>query len=181
MSDCDKKGQAMTNLEVVTAFFASYQNHDYTGMHSCLDPQVEFSDLAFRRIVGADVRAMWQWFCVPTESRPKPVRIASFQILNAEGDRVTAKYEVDYTLEGGHRVNYVIQSGFTVRNGKIVRQVDTPAVSNFKFAGMALGFPKSLLALTPFFKPIIRREMGKKLAEFQRTGSDPVGTPYRAP
>jgi hypothetical protein len=158
----------MTNREVVMSFFASYQRHDAAGMHSCLDPQVEFSDLAFRKITGANVRAMWQWFCVPTESRTKPVSVPSFEVLKAEGDCVQARYEVDYTLEGGHAVSYVIHSDFTLSNGKIVGQVDKPTISNFQFAKMALGYPKCILGLTPMFKPIIRREMGSKLAEFRK-------------
>ena len=159
----------MNNTKTVTDFFLFYQKHDYAGMLSCLDPQVGFSDLAFRKITGDDVRAMWNWFCIPTESRLKPVFILEFKILEAEGEHVQARYQVDYTLERGHRVNYVIQSDFTLRNGKIVRQVDSPTISNFQFARMALGFPKCLLALTPLFKPIIRGEMGKKLSEFRKT------------
>ncbi len=158
----------MTNREVVMSFFASYQKHDAAGMYSCLDSQVEFSDLAFHKITGANVRAMWQWFCVPTESRTKPVSVPSFEVLKAEGDSVQARYEVAYTLEGGHAVNYVIRSEFTLSGGKIVNQNDTPTISNFQFAKMALGFPKCILGLTPMFKPIIRREMGSKLAAFRK-------------
>lgn len=150
------------------SFFASYKKHDSAGMDSCLDPEVEFCDLAFRKITGADVRAMWQWFCVPTESRTEPVKVPSFEILEAEGDSVQARYEVDYTLERKHRVNYVIRSDFTLSNGRIVRQVDTPTISNFQFAKKALGFPKCILGLTPMFKPLIRREMASKLAAFRK-------------
>ncbi len=157
----------MTNHEVVTAFLSAYQRHDHAAMHDYLDPQVEFSDLAFEKITGPLVRAMWHWFCVPTASRKDPIRVVAFDVGKAEGDSVEARYEVDYVLEGDKQVNYAINAAFTLRHGKIFRQHDTPAISNFRFASMALGFPKCLLALTPFFKPLIRSDMGKKLAAFR--------------
>lgn len=161
----------MTNREVVSSFLAAYQAHDYVRMHSCLDGNAKFSDLAFQRITGADVRAMWHWFCVRTESREHPVSVLSFEILNAAADHVEARYQVDYTLERRHKVNYVIQSDFTLRDGRIVRQVDEPTISNFEFAKMALGFPKCLLALTPWFQRILRRQMSGKLADFRSSQS----------
>ena len=155
----------MTNREVVTAFFTSYQRHDYAGMHACLDPGVEFCDLAFESITGAEVRAMWCWFCQPTKTRD-PVQVPGFEIVKSEGDHLHAEYWVRYSPGAGKLVNYVIRSEFTLRNGNIVRQIDEPVISDFEFARMAMGFPACLLALTPAFKPAIRRKMRKKLDEF---------------
>lgn len=156
----------MTNREVVTAFFASYQAHSSEGMLACLDPRVEFRDLAFERITGADVRAMWRWFCQPTETRPKPVEVPEFTILQAEGDRVLAEYSVRYSPSAGRLVHYRIRSELSLRDGRIVRQIDKPTISTFQFARMAKGFPVCLLALIGAFKPLTRRIMRKKLDEF---------------
>ena len=152
---------------IVERFFTHYQRHEFPAMHALLDPNVSFSDLAFARITGADVRAMWQWYCVSTGTRPKPVDVRSIKVEDSTGNRVRAKYEVDYTLKGGHHVRYVIQSKFELRDAKIVSQVDTPTISNFQFARMVLGFPKCLLALTPFFRPIVRWGMKRKLKKFR--------------
>ena len=156
----------MTNREVVAAFFIGYQQHDYAGMYACLDPQVEFRDLAFESITGAEVRAMWRWYCVPTKTRKDPIQVPGFEILKIEGDRVHAEYWIRYSPDPGRLVNYVIHSEFMLRDGKIVRQVDEPVISNLEFARMAKGFPACLLALTPAFKPAIRSKMRKKLEEF---------------
>jgi hypothetical protein len=155
----------MTNREVVTAFFTGYQRHQADSMIACLHPEVEFSDLAFQRITGAQVQAMWRWFC------EKPVEVPSFELTKDEGDRVQARYRVKYSLEGGRVVDYVIVADFTLQSSKIVRQVDTPTISNFAFARMALGFPACLLALTPLFKTVIRSGMRKKLTRFQTESS----------
>lgn len=156
----------MTNREVVSMFYTAYQRHDYSGMHAYLDPRVEFGDLAFESITGAEVRAMWRWFCEPTETRKDPVQVPGFEVLRTEGDRVYAEYWVRYSPVAGKVVNYVIRSEFTVRDGKIVRQIDEPVISNLEFARMATGFPACLLALTPAFKPAIRKKMRTKLEKF---------------
>lgn len=156
----------MTNRELVSMFFTAYQRHDYLGMHACLDPWVEFGDLAFESITGAQVRAMWRWYCEPTETRKDPVQVPGFEVLKADGDHVYAEYWVRYSLGAGKLVNYVIRSEFTLRDGKIVRQIDEPAISNLEFARMATGFPACLLALTPAFRPAIRRKMRTRLETF---------------
>ena len=161
----------MTNPEVVSAFLRAYQNSNYVEMQTYLHAGVEFSDLAFEAICGDDVRAMWHWFCVSTESRAEPVRVPRFHVDKAEDDWVDAWYEVDYRLGDGQartrRVNYVIRTHMALQNGKIIRQVDTPTISNLRFALMAVGFPKCLAALTPFFKPKLRQQMSEKLAAFR--------------
>jgi hypothetical protein len=143
-------------------------------MWNCLDPQVEFSDLAFEKITGEDVRAMWQWFCTKSKTRNgQAVGVPDFKVTKAEDAEVQARYEVDYTLTEGdkpHRhVRYEIESKFTLRNGKIVRHTDTPTISTFRFAWMAVGFPKCLAALTPWFKPKLRKQMLAKLAASKNT------------
>lgn len=156
----------MTNREIVTAFFVNYQQHDYAGMHACLDPDVEFHDLAFKKITGEDVRAMWRWFCESTKTRKNPVQVPGFEIMRVEGDHVHAEYWVRYSPAANRLVNYVIHSEFTLRDAKIVRQIDEPVISILEFAKMAIGFPACLLVLTPAFKPAIRSKMRKKLDEF---------------
>ena len=157
----------MTNVDVVKGFFSSYSNHDWAGMGACLDPQVEFQDLAFKNLAGDDVRAMWRWYCQPTETRKEPIQVPGFEIFRIDGDQVAAEYWVRYLLGGKHLVNYVIHSELTLQNGKIVRQIDRPVISNFEFARMAMGVAGCLLALTPAFRPVIRTAMRRKLNEFK--------------
>jgi hypothetical protein len=152
---------------VVTSFLASYQRHDYLSMQALLDPAVEFRDLAFESITGADVGAMWRWYCEPTSTRKDPIEVPGFDIVTTDGDRVCAEYWVRYSPARDKLVNYVVRSEFTLSNGRILRQVDHPVISVFEFARMAAGFPGCLLALTPAFKPAIRKKMRKKLDAFK--------------
>lgn len=183
----------MNNSDIVSAFLASYEKHDAEGMAVYLDAGVVFSDLAFERITGDNVRAMWAWFCEPSPTRDdKPVKVRNSEVTRVDGDRVQARYEVDYTLTEEKKprrtVRYVILSDFTLRDCRIISQRDTPSISQFAFAKMALGFPGCLLALTPLFRPILRSKMCAKLLDYRarpvrRAVSEPAptaDTPHRA-
>jgi hypothetical protein len=164
----------MKNEEIVLDFLAAYERHDFRGMAIHLDEKVVFSDLAFRRLAGDDVRAMWAWFCEPSETRDnQPVNIRNIQITRTQGEHVQARYEVDYTLtettKPRRSIRYVIQSDFTLGGRRIVSQRDTPTISQFAFARMALGFPGCLLGLTPLFKLLLRKKMCKKLLEYRQS------------
>lgn len=165
--------QKLTNKAVVNAFYAAYQQHNYRAMKACLHPDVEFSDLAFERLSGDDVFAMWRWFTAPHGERTEAVRVVFYAVDGVEDDVVYARYEVDYSLGGANRINYLIYSELTLCDGRIVRHLDIPTISNYQFARMAMGFPKCLLALTPFFEPILRRAMARKLAAFRLSPTSP--------
>ncbi|MBL8292979.1 MAG: nuclear transport factor 2 family protein, partial [Bryobacterales bacterium] len=140
----------MNNSDIVSAFLRCYEKQDAEGMGGYLDAKVRFSDMAFELITGDNVRAMWAWFCEPSRTRDnQPVKVRNSEITRVDGDRVEARYEVDYTLTEEKKprrtVRYVILSDFTLRDGKIISQRDTPSISQFAFARMALGFPGCLL------------------------------------
>ena len=162
----------MNHTEVVATFFVCYQCHEYQGMHRVLHPDVEFTDLAFRNISGDRVRWMWRWFCVPFGERKAPVSVPSFAILEADGDRVLAHYRVTYRPDERHCVNYIIQSEFTLRDGKIFRQRDTPTISKSELGSM-LGFPKSLAIHVP---PLFRMAAGRKLDAFIKEPDKPAAS-----
>jgi len=162
----------MTNKEIATKFFSCYQRHDHAGMHSCLDPAVQFDDLAFEGIRGAEVLAMWRWFCEKSDRRKEPVGVPAFEILRAEGDRVTVRYRVQYVLQDSpeakrREVDYEIDALLTFRNGRIEKHRDESTISSFAFARMAVGFPACLAALTPIFRKKLRRQSIEKLHQYQ--------------
>ena len=163
----------MTNKEIAAEFFRRYQQHDHAGMRSLLHPDIRFDDMAFHNLRGEDVAAMWRWFCLPSARRKDPVDVPAFAILKEEGDAVHVEYRVRYTLQDNpaakrHEVDYQIQSTLVCKAGKIVEHRDQSCVSEFAFARMALGFPRCLAALTPFFRPRLRKESLAKLEEFKR-------------
>ena len=158
----------MSNAEIVEKFFRSYLKRDFQGMHACLAEGVRFSDYAFEQLQGDRVRAMWQWFCT---GEPK-IDMLGYKVLREEGDRVTARYRIRYFHRSDEKaeprkVEYMIASDFRLADGKIVEQQDSfYELSEFDFAKMRVGLPKALLAHTPAFRMLIRREMSEQLAAF---------------
>ena len=157
----------LSNREVVTAFFSAYRDHQPEQMGRWLHPEVEFSDLAFEKLTGDNVGAMWHWFCVPFGKRDQPIKVPDFEITGESGDTVLVRYRVRYELDRGkHKVDYPIASTVTLRDGRIRRQEDRLAISKFRFAWMAAGFPNCLFAYTPQFDKKLRAKMSGGLAAF---------------
>ena len=158
----------MSNLATVEKFFRSYLKRDFVGMQSCLDEDVHFSDYAFDDIHGAQVRAMWQWFC----TRTPPITMLGYKVLREDGDQVIARYRIRYLFQLEDKaeprtMDYLIGSTFTLSGGRIVEQKDWFfELSEFEFAKRLVGLPKALLAYTPFLRKVIRRKMADKLADF---------------
>ena len=162
------------NEDIVKKFLTCYHDHDFRGMHDCLDENVTFSDFAFD-IQGKEVRAMWHWFCVPHLERKKPIKVPEFEvpkfeIAKSEDDVVLAKYRVSYLYGDKQRpVNYFINAHFRLQNGKIVGQKDAfGSISQFEFAEMAFGFPLQLLALTPLLRIVVKKKAAEKLRQFMK-------------
>jgi hypothetical protein len=157
----------MLNEDIVKRFLTCYRDHDFRGMHNCLDENVIFSDFVFD-IQGNEVRAMWHWFCVPHLERKKPIEVPEFEIAKSEGGVVLAKYRVSYLYGDKQRpVDYFINAYFRLQNGKIVDQKDVfGSILQFEFAEMAFGFPLQLLALTPLLRIVVKKKATEKLRQF---------------
>lgn len=157
----------MPNSEVIEEFLACYQKHDAPGMLGHLDDRVRFSDYAFD-IRGEEVKAMWQWFCVPFGSRQAPIEVLGFGVSEQAGDSVKAWYKIRYLNGLGRRpVEYTIESEFRIQNGRIVAQQDRFGdISESNFLKMAFGFPENLRVLIPVAHTLIRIIARIKLKRF---------------
>ena len=159
----------MSETSIVEDFFNDYRRHDHSGMAACLAEAVHFSDYAFD-IRGAAVRAMWHWFCVPYAARRAPVAVSDVAVAPKRGDEINARYRVRYLYGDRERpVDYVIDSRFRLRDGRIAGQQDSFAtLTEWGFASMAFGFPTSFLAITPYLRPIVRRKALTSLESFMQ-------------
>ena len=159
----------MLNKDIVKRFLTCYHDHDFCGMHDCLDENVTFSDFAFD-IQGKEVRAMWHWFCIQYLERKKSIDVPEFEIVQSEGDIVLAKYRVNYLYGDKQRpVDYFIEAQFRLQDDKIVNQKDTfGSISQFEFAEMALGSPYQFLALTPLLRIMVKKKAAEKLSQFMK-------------
>lgn len=159
----------MIETNVVEGFFDAYRRHDHAGMAERLTEDVHFSDYAFD-IRGTAVRAMWHWFCIPYAARPAPVEVSEVAVTPKSGEEINARYRVSYLFGDRQRpVDYVIDSRFRIRAGRITEQHDSFAsLTEWGFASMAFGFPTAALAITPFLRPIVRKKAMASLQSFMR-------------
>lgn len=151
----------MINEVIVNKFLNCYKEHDYKGMHECLDNRVIFSDFAFKKIIGSQVRAMWHWYCIPYSTREKAVNVLNHEVLRTSDNIVYSKYRVSYLLGNKKRkVEYNIAAEFTLKDNKIISQKDVfKDISQQDFTKMAFGNP-----FLPRF--LVRIAAMKKLRNF---------------
>lgn len=141
-------------------FYTSFQRRDAAGMAECYHPEVVFSDPVFMHLQGARAAAMWQMLCV----RGKDLAI-TFANVRADEAAGAAHWEATYTFsKSGRKVHNVIEAAFEFRDGKIIRHTDS--FNLWKWAGMALGPPGTLLGWLPPMQAAIRKEAGKSLDAF---------------
>ena len=165
----------MTRTEVVERFFESYVRHDHAAMVACLTDDVHFDDYAFD-IRGSAVLAMWHWFCIPYGDRKEPVNVSDVVVTSACADDIGARYRVSYLYGRRQRpVDYVIQSVFRLRGGRIAEQHDSFAtLTEWEFASSAFGFPLAALAITPILRPRVRKKALASLEAFMRDQGYPT-------
>ena len=153
----------MSGEETARKFFSSYQNHDFRSMQSCLDENVHFSDFAFD-IKGHRVFAMWHLFCSETDRRP-PVDVPLFEIIDASGDFLRARYRVSYLFgESKRMVDYEIEAHLRLNNDRIIEHTDISDIK--KWASMAFPGPTYLIAHTAPFRKRVRKQAMDRLNDF---------------
>lgn len=147
--------RAMTDrdhVELVTTFYEAFQRHDGATMARCYADDARFSDPVFTDLRGAEVGAMWRML---TE-RGKDLEL-TFRDVVAEGGRARAHWEARYTFSGtGRKVYNVIDAELEIRDGKIVRHVDT--FDLWRWMRMALGPTGVLLGWLPPVQSSLRKK-----------------------
>jgi len=151
------------NARLIETFYTSFQKRDAEGMVACYHPDVRFSDPVFHELVGARACAMWRMLC----GRAKELEI-EFRDVQADDRTGSAHWEARYLFSAtGRKVHNVIEAKFELRDGKIVRHVDT--FDLWRWAGMALGARGKLLG---WLSPVQRAIHAKAIAgldEFERS------------
>lgn len=151
------------NARLIETFYTSFQKRDAEGMVACYHPDVRFSDPVFHELVGARACAMWRMLC----GRAKELEI-EFRDVQADDRTGSAHWEARYLFSAtGRKVHNVIEAKFELRDGKIVRHVDT--FDLWRWAGMALGPRGKLLGWLPPVQRAIHAKAIAGLDEFERS------------
>lgn len=156
---------ANSNEDTIRRFYTAFQQRDATTMAACYAPDVQFSDPVFTDLRGRTAGTMWKMLC----ERGKDLKI-EFRDVRADATTGSAHWEAWYTFSAsGRKVHNIIDAAFEFRNGMIVKHTDR--FSLYRWSGMALGLPGTLLGWTPMLQNKIRAMAAKGLADYQRNSS----------
>lgn len=129
-------------------------------MQSCYAENAVFSDEVFTDLNAAEVRAMWEMFCL----KGKDMQV-SFSDAVTDGETGSAHWIAHYTFsKTGKKVVNRIKAHFTFADGKIVKHTDH--FNFYHWARQALGLTGTLLGWTSFLKEKVKKEAMKNLKKY---------------
>jgi len=155
------------NEQLIHRFYKAFQQRDFKTMQSCYSDDAVFSDPVFTNLTAAEVRAMWQMFCI----KSKDMQI-TYGGVSASETKGTAYWEAHYTFGAtGRKVVNKITAHFVFANGKIMRHTDS--FNFYQWARQALGLSGLLLGWTPLVKNKVRAMAMKSLKLFIGQSKNP--------
>jgi ketosteroid isomerase-like protein len=150
------------NEETIRIFYTSFQNRDHATMQGCYAENASFSDPVFTNLDSAQVRAMWEMFCVKSGDLD-----IIFRNINANETNGSAEWIATYTFSRtGNKVVNHIRADFGFENGKIVQHNDS--FGFYRWARQALGLPGLLLGWTPFIQNKVRETARQSLERYMK-------------
>ncbi|MBN8703735.1 MAG: nuclear transport factor 2 family protein [Bacteroidetes bacterium] len=145
------------NESVIQSFYQAFQSRDYKSMQNVYADNAVFSDPVFPSLNAAEVKSMWEMFCV----NGKDLKI-EFSKVSATENTGSAEWLATYTFSAtGKKVKNRITAHFQFENGKIVKHTDT--FDFYNWSKQALGFTGLLLGWTSFVKNKVRKTARKSL------------------
>lgn len=152
----------MTNQDLITNFYQAFANQDAEAMAACYAPDVIFEDPAFGRLEGKDAHDMWRMLM----KRGGGATEISFGDVWSEGERASTDWMARYNYgPKGRMVINEIHAEFIIKDGKIVKHIDT--FNLWRWARQALGLNGMLLGWSAFFKARMNETTKGLLADYQ--------------
>jgi len=145
---------------VIERFFDAYTRMNIKDMEACLHPEYHLSDIGFD-IKGKRGWAMWAMFC--NNQSTNKLAVAEYKVGEVTEERGSADYRVTYLLDG-RPIDNPIHSEFQLKDGLIIRQIDTCDFQNW--AVQAKGFLGWLLCGTDFFKNKVKQTAEQRLSDY---------------
>ncbi|NOT52657.1 MAG: nuclear transport factor 2 family protein [Chitinophagaceae bacterium] len=150
-----------TNEEVISRFYSAFQKLDYQGMNSCYSDDIDFSDPAFGRLRGDEVKYMWEMLC--TNAKDFSLTFSNIQLLDEE--YATCNWTARYTFsKTGRKVVNYIKAYMKFKDGKIIEHSDAFKLS--QWASQALGWKGTLFGWMGWMKRKIQNNARKSLITF---------------
>jgi hypothetical protein len=150
------------NEQLLHTFYTCFKNKDYKGMQDSYVGDANFSDPVFPNLNAAEVKGMWEMFCVKGQFVS-----LEFANIKARDNSGSAEWIATYKFSStGRTVKNHIYSSFIFENNKIKRHTDV--FDFYKWARQAFGIKGMLLGWTAFFQDKVRDVARKNLYEFIR-------------
>lgn len=163
---CQSAG--MTGAGRITTLYEAFRRKDGDAMAACYAPDARFSDPIFPDLDAREVGAMWRMFC----ARPGSDLSVEFRDVRADEQAGSAHWDASYTFPAtGRKVVNHIEARFQLRDGLIVRHVDT--FDLWRWTRMALGPAGLLLGWSPVLRRRIRARARAQLDRFLASGPAP--------
>lgn len=151
----------MDNKELITKFYAAFQQRDWKTMHSCYHKEIAFYDPAFRQLKGTDVLAMWHMLCLNAKDFA-----LTFSNVSANENQGSCDWKASYSFsKTGRKVDNVIKANFTFKDGLIADHKDE--FDLWRWSRMALGIPGMLLGWSPLLQNKVNQNALKSLKKFK--------------
>jgi ketosteroid isomerase-like protein len=149
------------NEELITRFYAAFQQKDYATMQGCYSDDAIFNDPAFGILTDGMVKDMWEMLC--KNARDFSLTFSNIQLLDEE--YATCNWVANYTFSKTNRpVCNQIKAHMRIQNGKITEHTDHFDI--WKWSRQALGVPGLLLGWSGFMKSKIRNTAIGNLNKF---------------
>ncbi len=150
------------NEQTIQKFYSAFQDKDYKTMQDCYAENASFSDPVFKNLTAAQVRAMWEMFCV----KSKDLKI-EFRNIKADETTGSGEWTATYLFSStGKKVVNNITANFFFENEKILKHTDS--FNFYKWAKQALGLTGVLLGWTPLVKNKVQQKGMKALNDFMK-------------
>lgn len=148
------------NEELIKTFYESFQTKDFKTMQACYADNATFTDPVFANLNAAQVRSMWEMFCV--KGKDLQVEFSNIQASETHG---SAEWKASYTFSAtGKKVINHITANFAFENGKILRHKDT--FSFYAWAKQALGIAGLLFGWMSLIQDKVRQKAMRNLTDY---------------
>jgi ketosteroid isomerase-like protein len=146
--------------QLISRFYAAFQQKDWQTMQSCYHEDVTFSDPVFRNLKGKEAKAMWHMLAVSAKNFS-----LSFNEVKATEIKGSCHWEASYSFSRtGRKVLNKIDASFEFKEGLILRHLDE--FDFWKWTRMALGTPGLLLGWSPILQNKVKATAMAGLRKF---------------
>ena len=152
----------MNSIEIAESFYTHFKNKNFQGMQALYADQATFSDPVFQHLNAIETKMMWEMLC----KQGKDLEISFGKVKETQTGTVQLEWIAYYTFgKKKRKIKNTIATEIRIKDGKIIQHKD-----QFDFEHwieQALGIPRVLVKVFPFFKYQIRKQALKSLQNFQ--------------